>query len=59
MAISRRWWLPAFYRQNGLAVVRELAILVPIDLMIGLLRSGANRHASLRDEGHSGDRACG
>src|SRR4051794_19717407 len=59
MAISRRWWLPGFYRQNGLAVLRELAILVPIDLMIGLLRLGANRRASRSDEGHSGDTTCG
>ena len=38
MAISRRWWLPGFYRQNGLAALRELVILTPIVAVIGLLR---------------------
>ena len=38
MAISRRWWLPGFYRQNGLAALRELLILAPIVAVIGGLR---------------------
>jgi hypothetical protein len=38
MAISRRWWLPGFYRQNGLAALRELLILAPIVGVIGRLR---------------------
>ena len=29
-AISRRYWLPGFFRHNVLAVLRELAILLPI-----------------------------
>jgi membrane-bound metal-dependent hydrolase YbcI (DUF457 family) len=28
--ISRRYWLPGFFRHNALAVLRELAILLPI-----------------------------
>jgi membrane-bound metal-dependent hydrolase YbcI (DUF457 family) len=51
MAISRRWWLPGFYRQNGVAVLRELATLVPIVLMIGLRRFRASPRASRRHHG--------
>ena len=29
-AISRRYWLPGFWRHNLLAVVREVAILLPL-----------------------------
>jgi inner membrane protein len=53
MAISRRWWQSGFYRQNGLAVLRELAILVPIDLLIGMLRVRAKHPAAFRHNGHS------
>jgi inner membrane protein len=38
MAISRRWWLPGFYWQNGRAVLRELVILTPLVAVIGVLR---------------------
>jgi inner membrane protein len=48
MAISRRWWLPGFYTQNGLAAVRELVILTPIVALIGALRA---RFARLNDFG--------
>ena len=41
-AISRRWWLPGFYTQNGEAVLRELVILTPIVALIGAVRA---RHA--------------
>ena len=30
MAISRRYWLPEFWTSNGLALARELLILLPI-----------------------------
>ena len=36
MAVSRRWRLPGFYTQNGIAALRELAILLPIVLLIGI-----------------------
>jgi membrane-bound metal-dependent hydrolase YbcI (DUF457 family) len=39
MAISRRWWLPGFYTQNGLAAVRELVILTPIVALVGAVRA--------------------
>jgi membrane-bound metal-dependent hydrolase YbcI (DUF457 family) len=39
MAISRRWWLPGFYTQNGLAVLRELVILGPVVALIGAVRA--------------------
>jgi membrane-bound metal-dependent hydrolase YbcI (DUF457 family) len=39
MAISRRWWLPGFYLQNGLAVLWELAILVPIVIVTRMFRT--------------------
>lgn len=29
-AISRRYWLPGFVQHNGLAVLREIAILAPV-----------------------------
>ena len=34
-AISRRYWLPNFWTHNLIAVVREIAILVPIVALIG------------------------
>jgi membrane-bound metal-dependent hydrolase YbcI (DUF457 family) len=37
-AISRRYWLPGFVQHNLLAVVRELALLVPIVAAATLLR---------------------
>jgi inner membrane protein len=43
MAISRRWWLPGFASQNGLAVLRELVILTPIVAVIGVLRARSTR----------------
>jgi inner membrane protein len=41
MAISRRWWLPGFYVQNGMAALREVAILLPITALIAMLRTRA------------------
>jgi hypothetical protein len=38
MAISRRYWLPDFFRMNALAAVRELLILGPAALLIGWAR---------------------
>jgi inner membrane protein len=39
MAISRRWWLPGFYTQNGIAALRELVILAPAVALIGAVRA--------------------
>ena len=39
IAISRRWWLPGFYTQNGEAALRELVILTPIVALIGAVRA--------------------
>jgi hypothetical protein len=41
MAISRRWWLPGFYVQNGMAALREVAMLLPITVLIAMLRTRA------------------
>ena len=38
MAITRRWWLPQFYTWNLLAALREVAILVPIAIVVGAWR---------------------
>jgi membrane-bound metal-dependent hydrolase YbcI (DUF457 family) len=35
-AISRRYWLPGFWRHNILAVVREVAILFPVLVVAAL-----------------------
>ncbi len=48
MAISRRYWLPGFWRHNLIAVGRELVILGPIVLLVFWLRARrptASRHA--------------
>lgn len=45
MAISRRWWLPGFYLQNGLAVLRELAILAPVVTILGIVRPRGMTHS--------------
>jgi hypothetical protein len=51
MAISRRWWLPGFYVQNGLAALRELAILGPTVAVIGIFRERSMRsRAASRSE---------
>jgi hypothetical protein len=40
MAVSRRYWLPEFFwRQNLLALVRELLILVPLLVIIQRTRA--------------------
>jgi hypothetical protein len=39
MAVSRRWWLPGFYRRNVVAALRELIILTPIVSLIGAVRA--------------------
>ena len=36
MAISRRYWLPEFWTLNVLALGRELAILLPLALVVFL-----------------------
>ena len=46
-AISRRYWLPGFFRHNFLAVLRELAILLPI---LALVWWPARRRLLARDE---------
>lgn len=38
MAITRRYWLPEFWRHNFLAVVRELVILVPVVALVVWIR---------------------
>lgn len=38
MAITRRWWLPQFYTWNVVAALREMAILGPIALIVGVWR---------------------
>jgi inner membrane protein len=38
-AISRRYWLPEFFRMNALAAGRELLILGPLVIAIGCLRA--------------------
>ena len=38
MAITRRWWLPQFYTWNVVAALRELAILLPIAVVVGTVR---------------------
>ena len=38
MAISRRYWLPEFWRFNLLALGRELLILVPLALIVFAVR---------------------
>jgi membrane-bound metal-dependent hydrolase YbcI (DUF457 family) len=38
-AISRRWWTASFYTQNLLAVGREVAILLPICVLVWWLRA--------------------
>lgn len=42
-AISRRYWLPGFVQHNVLAVLRELAILVPIVAGLWMWRAKAGR----------------
>ena len=37
-AITRRWWLPQFYTWNLVAALREIAILVPITILVGAWR---------------------
>jgi inner membrane protein len=53
MAISRRWWLPGFYIHNGLAALREIAILLPIVTVIGILRVRSTRTAGLHPGSNS------
>ena len=38
MAISRRYWLPGFWASNGRALVRELAILLPLAALVFFAR---------------------
>ncbi len=58
MAISRRWWLPGFYAQNGIAALRELAILLPIVLLIGIAwrRFGVRAYWPQVKDAHGRDR---
>jgi inner membrane protein len=37
-ALSRRYWISDFWSLNARAVLRELIVLVPLTLMIGLRR---------------------
>jgi inner membrane protein len=39
MAITRRYWLPGFYRHNTLAVLREVLMLGPLVLLVARWRS--------------------
>jgi hypothetical protein len=41
MAISRRYWLPEFWSYNLRALLRELAILLPVLAAVTLLRRRA------------------
>jgi len=43
MAISRRYWLPEFWTYNLRALVRELAILLPVAAAVVLIRRPAGR----------------
>lgn len=33
-AVNRRYWMPGFWRTNGIAVLRELAILTPLVVLV-------------------------
>ncbi len=45
-AISRRYWLPDFYRHNTVAVLRELVLLVPLAWLAWKVASRPVRHHS-------------
>jgi hypothetical protein len=45
--ISRRYWLPGFFAHNALAVLRELAILLPVVLAVWwVTRAPRRSHSS-------------
>ena len=44
--ISRRYWLPGFWRINMVAVLREIVILGPIAAVIGRWTRGRHRRAA-------------
>jgi membrane-bound metal-dependent hydrolase YbcI (DUF457 family) len=51
-AISRRYWLPGFLRHNVLAVLREIAILLPIAAVLWIWRRQQPRaHADVQRSG--------
>jgi hypothetical protein len=45
-AISRRYWLPNFWTHNGIAVLREIAILGPATALVWWLRQRSSRYSA-------------